>query len=204
MSTGKSATFEVNTIFPSHVTFQWQHNNVSIAGDRERYSDANTSILTVVNLMKGDTGNYTCIVTTEFGLDVASQQVQLKVCKYENCHQYISLLSSMMRLSKNIVAVPEITAGPENITINRNEASLVTFTVTVHQTMDEEFTYQWQRNSSHLMELPGKFEGVNTSVLTIKDARKEDEGSYRCVIFNGAGDNVTSNNALLSVGKLSI
>ena len=110
----------------------------------------------------------------------------------------------MMRLSKIIVAVPVITAGPENITVNRNEADLVTFTVTIHEAVDEEFMYRWQRNGSELMEMPGKFEGVNISELTIRNARNEDEGSYRCVISNGAGDSVTSNSALLSVGKLSI
>ena len=96
-----------------------------------------------------------------------------------------------------------ITAGPVNITVNRNEANLVFFNVTLNEALGEEFTYQWLRNGSALMEMPGKFEGVNTSELMIIDARNEDEGSYQCVIGNGAGDNVTSNEAFLSVGKLS-
>ena len=96
-----------------------------------------------------------------------------------------------------------ITAGPMNITVNRNEADLVFFNVTISKASDEEFTYQWQRNGSDLVEMPGKFEGVSTSVLTIIDAQNEDEDSYQCVIYNGAGDNVRSNEAFLSVGKLS-
>ena len=95
-----------------------------------------------------------------------------------------------------------ITTEPVNITVNRNEAGLVFFTVTI-QLSDEEFTYQWQRNGSDLMESPGKFGGVKTSMLTIIDAQNEDENSYQCVIYNGAGDGVRSNKAFLSVGKPS-
>ena len=89
-----------------------------------------------------------------------------------------------------------------NITVNRSEAGLVSFSVTIDKALGEDFIYQWLRNDSALMEMPGKFEGVNTSVLMIIDARNEDEGSYQSVIVNGAGDNVTSNEAFLSVGKL--
>ena len=86
--------------------------------------------------------------------------------------------------------------------MNRNEADFVTFNVTIDKASGEEFTYQWQRNGSDLVEGSRKFEGVNTSVLTIIDAQNKDEGSYRCVIFNGAGDIVISNEVFLSVGKL--
>ncbi len=94
--------------------------------------------------------------------------------------------------------------GPVDITVNRNEAGSVSFNVTIEEVLGEEFTYQWLRNGLDLMEMPGKFEGVNTSVLRIIDARNEDEDSYQCVIVNGAGDSVTSNEALLSVGKLPL
>ena len=90
-----------------------------------------------------------------------------------------------------------------NITVNRSEAGLVSFRVTIDEALEEEFTYQWLRNGLALMEIPRKFEGVTTSELMILDPRNEDEGSYQCVIVNGAGDNVTSDKAFLSVGKLS-
>ena len=81
VSTGKNATgFEISTSFPVNVGFQWQHNNMNIV-DGEKYFGATTSNLTVVNITKNDGGNYSCIVTTTFGLNVSSQQAQLKVCK---------------------------------------------------------------------------------------------------------------------------
>ena len=64
-------------------------------------------------------------------------------------------------------------------------------------------TYQWQKDDLNLTEMEGKFEGVNTANLTIKDARNIDEGSYMCVIsYGNDGSNLTSNKAFLNVCKL--
>ena len=46
-----------------------------------------------------------------------------------------------------------------------------------------------------------KFEGVLMMTLTVNDVQSEDAGTYRCVVTNGAGHNVTSNQATLTVGK---
>ncbi len=65
--------------------YQWQYNNMNIlniAGE-EKYIGITANNLTVVNISKDDAGTYSCIVTTEFGLDVPSQEAQLQVCKYE-------------------------------------------------------------------------------------------------------------------------
>ena len=94
-----------------------------------------------------------------------------------------------------------IIAEPVNITVNRGDFG--SFNATISQDLEEEFTYQWQKNGSNLVEMPGKFKGVNSSELMIIDARNEDEGSYQCMIYNGAGDSVRSSRAFLSVGKLS-
>jgi hypothetical protein len=110
----------------------------------------------------------------------------------------------MKKLSFQIVAIPMIIAGSVNITVNRSEADLVSFNVIIDEAMGEEFIYQWLRNGSNLMEMPGKLEGVNTLGLMINDARNEDEGSYQCVVVNGAGDSVISNKSYLSVGKLPL
>ena len=83
--------------------------------------------------------------------------------------------------------------------MDRNNS--VVFNVTVMGGLDDEFVYQWQRNGSDILEISGKFEGVNTAELTVLDAQKEDEGSYWCVVTNGAGNIVTSNEVFLTVGK---
>ena len=95
VSTGKTAKFEVNASFPVEA-FQWQHNNENIS-DGEKYFGTTASNLTIMNVGKDDGGNYSCIVTTEYGLDVSSQQAQLKVCKCENWCYFVL---SMMNFSK--------------------------------------------------------------------------------------------------------
>ena len=57
---------------------------MSIADNEEKYSGVTTKNLTIMNITKGDAGNYSCNVTTEFGLTVTLQQARLQVCKYEN------------------------------------------------------------------------------------------------------------------------
>ena len=65
----------------------------------------------------------------------------------------------------------------------------------------EELTYQWQRNGINISSNGTKFHGVSKAVLTINDAKVVDAGKYKCIVFNGAGDNDTSNEATLTVGK---
>jgi hypothetical protein len=83
VSTGKSIEFKISISFRA-MKYHWQHNNMSIA-DGQKYLGVTTKNLTVMSIAKGDAGSYSCIVTTEFGLNVTSQQAHLKVCKYENC-----------------------------------------------------------------------------------------------------------------------
>ena len=83
--------------------------------------------------------------------------------------------------------------------MNGNDTAI--FNITVLGESVREFTYQWQKNGSNLVEIPGKVEGVNTTKLVIKEARNEDEGGYWCEITNRAGDTVMTNEAFLIVGK---
>ena len=64
-------------------------------------------------------------------------------------------------------------------------------------------TYQWQKNNMSLQPTNGKkFEGVDTMTLTVNDVDIQDSGTYRCVVTNGTGNNVISNEVTLTVGKL--
>ena len=88
---------------------------------------------------------------------------------------------------------------PMDLIVNGNDTAI--FNITVLGESVREFTYQWQKNGSNLMEIPGKVEGVNTTKLVIKEAQNEDEGGYWCEITNRAGDTVMTNEAFLIVGK---
>ena len=43
--------------------------------------------------------------------------------------------------------------------------------------------------------------GVLDDTLIITDAKAEDAGVYKCIVINGAGDSITSNEATLTVRK---
>ena len=90
------------------------------------------------------------------------------------------------------VAPVNITSHPMNVTVNVSD----TATLSVDAT-GEGLTYQWKRDGVSLTEMPGKLEGVNTPTLRVVDAQMGDEGIYSCVITNGAGDSVTSDEAFL-------
>ena len=62
-------------------------------------------------------------------------------------------------------------------------------------------TYQWQRNGMNIEANNNRFEGVFENILIINDIQIQDAGEYKCIVFNGAGDNATSNEAILTVSK---
>ena len=98
----------------------------------------------------------------------------------------------------HVLAEMIIDIQPVDLIVNRN--GLATFNVTVQGDPDD-FTFQWQRNGSDLVERGGKFKGVNTSILKIQYVQANDEGNYWCVITNRAGLTVTTNEVLLIVGN---
>ena len=67
-------TFIVSSNFTS-TAFQWQINGEIITGEQQR-------ILTISDVTDLDEGNYTCIVSTTFGVDITSNTAQLFVCEF--------------------------------------------------------------------------------------------------------------------------
>ena len=62
-------------------------------------------------------------------------------------------------------------------------------------------TYQWQKDGTNIPNNDTRFSGVSTSALTISNVEANDAGVYKCIVSNGAGDMVTSNEATLTVSK---
>ena len=75
----------------------------------------------------------------------------------------------------------------------------VSFNVTATGTAP--LSYQWQKDGEDLTD-GGSITGATTATLTITGVMESDEGGYRCVVTNTAGM-VTSNTAMLTVGKIS-
>ena len=74
-------------------------------------------------------------------------------------------------------------------------------TFTVAATTDAgSLTYQWQLNGTDLNPPPAGVSGATTNNLTIANVQESNEGMYRCVVTNDAGD-TNSDAAQLTVCK---
>ena len=71
------------------------------------------------------------------------------------------------------------------------------FTVTA-TTDAGSLTYQWQLNGAELDPPPAGVSGATSNTLSIANVQESNEGLYRCVVTNDAG-NTTSNPAQLTV-----
>jgi len=62
-------------------------------------------------------------------------------------------------------------------------------------------SYQWQWKPAEEEWQPCNAEWCNGATLTIPNTQKSNEGRYRCVISNSAGNQTSKSAKLLSVGK---
>ena len=76
----------------------------------------------------------------------------------------------------------------------------MTFTVAA-TTGAEPLRYQWQLDDTNLVS-SSEVSGITTNTLTINNVQENNEGMYRCVVTNDAGD-TTSNAAQLTVCEWS-
>ena len=107
---------------------------------------------------------------------------------------------------------PQVITHPQNARdIVPEENSNVSFTIHANGT---DLKYCWQRKPLHGEEgtqkrwesLPKnskKFQGVETSTLTIHSVHMSDEGEYRCAIFNASNSSKFTEPAVLTTGKIS-
>ena len=63
-------------------------------------------------------------------------------------------------------------------------------------------TYQWQKDNMNLQSPnDNKFKGILTMMLTVNDVQSEDAGTYSCEVTDETQKSVTSNEAILIVGR---
>ena len=74
---GKNIRFMIEITDDGDHTYQWQTNGSNLT-DGDKYRGTNTAILTVMNVVKKDEGNFMCTVTDSAPFIVV---VKLIVCK---------------------------------------------------------------------------------------------------------------------------
>ena len=62
--------------------------------------------------------------------------------------------------------------------------------------------FQWQKDCSHIEDCHTRYRGTHTQTLQILEAKKCDEGRYRCLVMNDKERVAESNEASLTIGEL--
>ena len=106
------------------------------------------------------------------------------------------MISILYTIFGPTVSPASISRHPTNRTVA--EGGTTNFSVNAS---GDGLTYQWQRNGLNIPGNDSRFEGVSMAMLIVKDVQVDINGTYKCIVFNGAGDSVTSNEATLTVSK---
>ncbi len=165
---GTTANFGGSATGTAPLTYQWQYNGTALS-DGGRISGANSSALGISNVVTGDAGNYTLVVSNMAGM-VTSAVATLTVW----------VPPAMASQPQSATNVTGTTAG---------------FTATATGTAP--LTYQWQYNGAPLSD-GGRVSGASSTALAISGVVTGDAGNYSLVVSNVAGT-ITSAGASLTV-----
>ncbi len=164
---GMTASFTVGTASNALEYYQWYFDNgiyQTNLTDGGNISGSGTATLTIGNVSPGNVGAYTVIVTNAAG-SATSTVAYLTIVPWR----------------------PVITVQPTNQTIL--PGSTTTFSVAAVGT--QPFTYRWQLNGTNLTD-GGSILGSGTSTLTVTNATAVNVGTYRVLITNSLGSDLSA------------
>ena len=176
---------------------EWQPCNV------ERFPGADSSTLTILSLQKSNEGSFRCVISNCAGKET-SNPAELSVGKnsmFRVCE--VCVIPIFLFVFCFCVAEPpRINSHPQDLE-DAVPGKHVLFTT--EATGTEPLNYQWEwkpamDDSEWQLCDAERFPGADSSTLTILSVQKSNEGRYRCVVNNCAG-NQSSKPAELSVGK---
>jgi uncharacterized delta-60 repeat protein len=154
---GTTAIFDVGaTSTYALLNYEWYKNGVPLS-DGGNVSGSSTSTLTLNNVLAGDAGNYSVVITNAFG----------------------AVTSSVAILTVNDPAI--VTQPASRITITSTTAS---FSVGASGTTP--LSYQWLLAGVPLSD-GGHISGSGSATLTLSNVQTADAGNYSVVITNPVG-----------------
>ena len=170
-----AAVFNVETN-DSSATYQWQYRTSSSGTWTNSPTTGNTTnTITVSTALNRNGYQYRCIITDEAGNTSTSNEATLTVVS--------------------------ITTQPSNktVTVGTN----ATFSIGLSSTSG--ITYQWQyRTSSSGTWTNSPTTGNTTNTITVSTALSRNGYQYRCIITDSSGNTLTSNEATLTVNRITI
>jgi hypothetical protein len=170
---GTAATFTVGVFGGTPLSYQWRKDGVDLHNGGN-ISGASSATLSINNVLSGDTGGYSVVVT----------------------NIYATATSAAATLTIND---PFITTQPTNRTMAYGATAVLQVVAVGTPTL----TYQWYKDNSPLGD-SGRISGTLTPTLTITGFSGSDIGVYNVMVFNGLGASVTSSNAQLKATDPSI
>lgn len=173
---GENATFTVEALGIG-LSYQWQFKapNGSL-WNNSGLAGAQTSTITVEGKLSRNGQQYRCVVTDESGEQLFSEAGLLSV--------------------KELF---EITGQPVDRSVDVNEYT--TFTVAAE---GNDLSYQWQCCKDGSTWFDSSMEGSTTANLRVQALATRDGYLYRCIVTNGAGEELISNAAALTVNTFVI
>jgi hypothetical protein len=160
-TTNQTVALSVGTqsVFP--LSFQWQNNGTNV-GNNSTTSGATSSALTITAAVVSNGGNYTVIVSNQYGI-VTSAVANVFVSP--------------------VPVLPSLSNPVEDVTnfIGNNQS----FSVSPGGTPP--FTYQWYFGNTQLVDDGVKYSGSTNSSLYITNIQLSDSGNYYLTVSNQAG-----------------
>jgi hypothetical protein len=160
-TTNETARFSVGVASAFPMSFQWQVNDTNVM-DNSNISGATNSTLTIASCAVTNSGNYTVIVSNQYGA-VTSQIANLAV--------------------STVPVLPIITNAVEYVTnfVGNNQS----FSVSPGGTPP--FVYQWYFGTNQLVDDGVKYFGSTNAALYISNLVVSDSGSYSVTVTNQGG-----------------
>jgi alpha-tubulin suppressor-like RCC1 family protein len=171
---GSNVTFAVTVVGTAPLSYQWQLDGVDLV-DGGGIGGATTNVLAINNVQTNRGGNYTVIVTNNFG----------------------SVTSSPAALT--VVTSPIIIVPPTNqVSAAGHTASFSVTAIGV-----QPLGYQWWFNGTTQLVDSTNVNGSTNSVLILSNVQSNNIGSYTVVVTNSFGS-VTSSPASLTLVRLMV
>ena len=199
-----AVSFIVQATGTTPLSYEWQWKPAEEKGEWQpcntRWADGAT--LTIPSVQKSNEGWYHCIISNCAGT-VISKPVQLSVGKNNDFTYYlVPYVRFPAHVFLHVAEPPRITSHPQELK-DAVPGKPVMFTVEGSGTAPLNYQWEWKLATEDGKWQPcdvKSFPGADSSTLTIPSVQESNEGGYRCVISNCAG-NQTSKQAQLSVGK---
>ncbi|MDY2627962.1 MAG: hypothetical protein SOW08_06545 [Lachnospiraceae bacterium] len=176
---GENAVFTITAV-GEDLSYQWQYQNAGSSTWKISGQLGNkTRSLTVPITEIRDGQKYRCVVSNASGKQIISDEAVL----------YVKKTDSELK----------ITSQPEDYTGEVGETAV--FTVTAE---GENLSYQWQYcNAGYTTWKNSGQTGNKTNTIKVPITEARDGQKYRCVITDGAGNQVISDASVLHVGSTS-